>query len=174
MLYLYHAVPRFLTGTALYPLNELKNIYPEVYAKEFSKYTGREEVTQQKIPGLDCLWNDVLHFTVVHPSAIKSALLEAGDPAPFNRAYYEIDPAALDPKNAIVFLYRYRDWDREDNWAAYDPNDLETYSTIPHATKEYYKAKFQKNERPLLFHGVTHILYKGSLDVSSTRILSSY
>ena len=43
MVYLYHRVPENLIGETLYPLNELKTLYPDVYAEHVKKYEGREE-----------------------------------------------------------------------------------------------------------------------------------
>lgn len=172
MPFLYHAVPDELIGTTLYPLNELKTIHPDVYAKAFSKYIGREEITQQALPLLGCLWNDVLHFSAVHPSAIRQALIEAGGSPGEGQLFYEIDPLLLNPEKTTVFLYRYKDWDRPDHWTAYHPNHLNAYTTLPIATKTYYTDLLQMGKRPLLYHGVPHILHKGSLDISQTRIIS--
>ena len=172
MTHLYHSVPKELVGNILYPLNELKTIYPEIYAKERSKYIGREEVTQQIIPKLDCLWNDVLHFSAVHPSIIKSALAEAGDQVNLKRTYYEVDPTLLDLEKTVIYLYLYKDKNKQENWAAYDPRDLDKYSLIPQFTKDYYKKMLERNERPLLYHGIPHILYRGTLDTTKLRIVS--
>ena len=37
MNYLYHRVPKKISGTILHPLNSLKNIYPEIYTEEIKK-----------------------------------------------------------------------------------------------------------------------------------------
>ncbi len=76
--YLYHWVPDDMIGDTLYPLNILKHTHPDLYTKKVSKYIGREKVMDQIIPILDCLWNDVLHFTAVHPKDVKDALIKAG------------------------------------------------------------------------------------------------
>ena len=36
-------------------------------------------------------------------------------------------------------------------------------------TKEYYKEMFMQEKNPLLFHGVPHILFRGSLDISGVK-----
>ncbi len=73
MIYLYHSVPKNLQGNILYPLNTLKEKHPEIYEQQVSKYVGREHMTQQRIPILDCLWNDVLHFSAVNPKGQTSS-----------------------------------------------------------------------------------------------------
>ena len=74
-----------------------------------SKYVGREHITQQRIPILDCLWNDVLHFSAVNPKEVKQALVEAGRNLDFSMSFYQVDPKLIGPKNAIVYLYAHTD-----------------------------------------------------------------
>ena len=71
MIYLYHSVPKNLEGSILYPLNTLKGKHPDIYEQQVSKYVGREHIKEQRIPILDCLWNDVLHFSAVNPKEVK-------------------------------------------------------------------------------------------------------
>lgn len=105
MMYIYHSVPKNLQGNILYPLNALKEKYPDIYEQQVSKYVGREHIIQQRIPILDCLWNDVLHFSAVNPKEIRRALIEAGDNTDITRSYYQVDSKLIDPKNVIVYLY---------------------------------------------------------------------
>ena len=65
MEYVYHMVPEELKGEYLIPLNELKRVYPNLYREYIQKYkdhTQRENLLTRKIPKLECLWNDVVHF----------------------------------------------------------------------------------------------------------------
>ncbi len=167
MNYIYHWVPENMQGDILYPLNILKEKYPDLYQKEASKYTGREHIMQQQIPFLDCLWNDVLHFSPVHPSVVKENLMDAGRTKPFDMNFFKINPHLLNPANTIVYLNRHKDMrDRlkEDNFAQYNPDDIAQYSEIRDETTRYYKEMYSQGKSPLLFHGVVHILYKGPLD----------
>src|SRR5262245_45843041 len=89
----YHAVPGRLLGHTLYPLNILRDVYPEAHALQVRKYVDREKLMHQRIPLLTCLWNDVLHFSTVHPAQIRDAILEVGLPwTP--RSWFEISPKA--------------------------------------------------------------------------------
>lgn len=45
--------------------NVLKDTKPAIYTAQSKKYLGRERILGAKIPPLNCLWNDVLHFTAV-------------------------------------------------------------------------------------------------------------
>lgn len=177
MAYLYHSVPLNLQGSVLYPLNSLKDKYPKIYEEQIKKYAGREHITEQRIPVLDCLWNDVLHFSAVHPGEIKHALVEAGRDSDFVMNFYQIDPAFLDPRNTVVYLFAHADDEEkmsEGNFAPYNPGEMEMvrFSVMPERTKEYYKEMIKRNERPLLYHRIPHILYKGTLDVTGLPIVS--
>ena len=63
---IYHLVPRELRGTLLYPLNQLKSVFPDLAAQHFTKYYDRADLPSTPIPPLQCLWNDVLMFSPVH------------------------------------------------------------------------------------------------------------
>ena len=76
--YLYHKVSANMDGAVLHPLSTLKETHPELYVAHVAKYNGREHVMEQFIPTLGAKWNDVLHFTPIHPEELKKALVEAG------------------------------------------------------------------------------------------------
>ena len=78
MHYLYHRVPENMRGTTLYPLNQLRDAHPDVYAEAIKKYENRERVMRQVVIPFGCAWNDVLHFSPVHPSFAKSELQKYG------------------------------------------------------------------------------------------------
>jgi hypothetical protein len=76
--YLYHMVPNDMTGSVLQPLNTLKESHPDLYVSKAEKYKGREHLMDIMIPTLECKWNDVLHFSPIHPQELKEAFEEAG------------------------------------------------------------------------------------------------
>jgi hypothetical protein len=98
-------VPKNFTGSILYSLNQLKTRLPEIYAIQVQKYTGREILMQCKIPLLNCLWNDVLHFSPVHPNKIREAFVSAEFEWTV-RPWFAISPVNYDfsPENAVIFL----------------------------------------------------------------------
>lgn len=175
MNYLYHLVPGDIQDNTLYPLNELKTRYPDIYKQQASKYVGREYIMQQKIPILDCLWNDVLHFSAVHPKDIKQALIESGQDFNFKMNYYQIDPKLIDPKNAIIYLYSHKNSEdkmNKENFTSYKPDELIKFSSVPFATKDYYRQMISEKKRPLLYYKIPHIFYKGILDINNLPIIS--
>lgn len=164
---LYHFVPENMRGDTLYPLNELEDVYPEIYERQKNKYEGREFVTQREIPYLNCLWNDVLHLTAVHPKEIKK---ELGSSKTFQA--FVIDPHQLEPSNTVVYLCQQKGRELSENdFKPYNPNEIDKYSDLPKETKEYYKRMQEADKRPLMFVRVPHILYQGSINTSDLEVV---
>ncbi len=168
-------VPKNMQGSILYPLNMLAQKMPEIYAQNISKYIGREHITKQRIPILNCLWNDVLHLSPVHPKDIKNALLEIGYKAEFTINSYEITPEDLIKENTIVYLNlesENKDKMRTENFTSYNSDVINKYNLIPQSTKDYFKKIINAGGRPLIYHNVPHVFYKGLLDISKAKIIS--
>ncbi len=173
---LYHRVPNNLSGSVLYPLNALRQEFPKLYAEAAKKYARREVLTQQIIPVLKCSWNDVLHFSPVHPKLIKEGLESAGiELQPMH--WFEVNPVALgfNPDNAVIYLHppkTYLDFTKmADDFRPFHNSALAGLSHMPEATIEYYKDSQKTGQSPLLFHRIPHVLYKGNLQLKDLRIV---
>ena len=176
MIKLFHRVPANLTGNRLMPLNELKSDYPDVYRMHSMKYKGREWLKDRNIPFLNCLWNDVLHLTIVHPRKIKDAQVAAGfqwNPV----KWFQIDPIeeGLNEENAVIWLFGQSVSQLKLKPYQYVPFNVRLLSyltDIPTMTIEYYK-NFHKEENKLLlsFYGLPHVLYKRNLDTERLQII---
>jgi len=174
MQYLYHFVPKNLQGNILFPLNRIKGIYPDIYTEEVKKYEGREFIKEQKIPILNCLWNDVLHFTSLQPQLVKNALMNFGLDRNFK--YFQIPSHMLNIENTIVYLNNSHEGiDKMDplNFRSYNPDNIEQYAYLPQETTDYYKAMIKEGKKPLLYKGVPHILYKGELEITNLEVKST-
>lgn len=171
MQYLYHRVSKNMIGTVLYPLNKLKYIYPEIYDQEIKKYEGREKLLVAKVPPLDCFWNDVLHLTAVTPEQLRFNLAKAGiDNTPTK--FFKIPVSMIEGQNSIAFIYR-RDIGLIPDFKQYEvfnPDRMDVYREVPNETIEYYKQKKSEGVKPLLYHLVPHILYKGDIDIKNLEI----
>ena len=176
MAYIYHRVPHNMAGKVLYPLNQLRDKYPEAYAEHAAKYDQREWLPKRRVPYLDCLWNDVLFFSPVHPEQAKQAIESLGHefrPSQFFRIPAERLPA----DKTVVFLYlkkfgkRDTDESNLENWERYDPEKIGSYSELPPETVEYFEERFALNKRPLLWVYVPHILYRGTLDTRELDVV---
>jgi hypothetical protein len=172
--FLYHRVPEKMEGTVLYPLNELKDVHEEAYEREVKKYEGREHVMKKIIPTLDAAWNDVLHFSPVHPAELKNALEEAGL-HPKEMKFYQVDPSLLDASKTTIWLFNDGTNEEKMNpeyFTPYDPKAMGEHSTVPEQTKEYYRRMAQSGQKHLTFIGIPHILHKGSIDISNLPVIS--
>ena len=170
---LYHLVPEDVRGDTLHPLGELRVRFPDVYERAWRKYADREHVPSQPVPILGCRWMDVLHLTPVHPVELKEALEPLGLEYP--RRFYEVDPLLLDPDRTVIFAQPIDD-PRSNrfspaHWHRYDGELVRRHRELPQATKAYYRAQVAAGRRPLLFPGVAHVLYRGSLDSRRLPVL---
>lgn len=167
--YLYHKVPEKMEGNILFPLNTVKEILPSIYAQAVSKYEGRGRVMRKVIPGLNCLWNDVIHLTAVQPVELKKALVGAGMPGSKVLEFYQIDPDIFDPENTIVYLYLDDHVETPGNFVPFVSDEVGLYSKIPQATLDHYKETTRENR--FVHYRVPHILYKGTIDISQCPIV---
>jgi hypothetical protein len=149
----------------------MKDIYPDIYKKAIEKYKGREHIMKDAIPILNCLWNDVLHFSPVHPLRIKEAFEELGEEFMGGREYFEIPVDTFAPEKTIIYLNGGIPKTDSRNWLSYDSALVPRYKELPELSRRYYKEKFAKNEQPLLYAKISHVLYRGSIDTKNiTRI----
>jgi hypothetical protein len=185
--YVYHRVPPDLRGRVLYPLNELKGRFPDLYERLQENYATRGDIAALRIPPLgNCLWNDVLHLSPIHPARIQSALAEAGHdlPAPWRR-FFQIDARLLDQASTVVYGPREAYWsghfDIEKASAEvgldcvpFSPELLRGLGEVPEATRDYYAhvtaeaaaGASRAGSFPAIFLHTPHVLYKGQLDTT--------
>ena len=179
----YHMMPRDFTGNTLYPLNQLKIHLPDIYTAQARKYVGREVLMQRRVTLLDCLWNDVLHFSPLHPSKIRDALMSKG--FEWNiRPWFAISPinSGFGSENAVIFLNTppedptaFGNFDfPETDFIPFSSEQLEKLAKmeVPGATLEYLEFAQNNDERPVLFNYIPHILYRGAIDVSNVEIVN--
>ena len=159
----YHIVPPKVAGTTLYPLNELAKHHQEHYEKQMTKYRGREGLLQRKILPLDCLWNDVLHFTAIPPNSVRTALEVLGFPYP--EKFYAVDPAAagFSKENSVIFI-------PPTDCRPFEISRLPMCQAYPSETLAYFQKMRDEGKRPLLYAHVPHILFKGTLDISAPYV----
>ncbi|MFW5748864.1 MAG: hypothetical protein ACOCYT_04540 [Chloroflexota bacterium] len=173
---IYHVVPTEFIGSTLYPLNALPDSLPQIYAEQVAKYRGRPELLSLRIPYLDCQWNDVLHFSPVHPARLRDALTGAGfDWKVFD--WFEVDPLAcgIDHTNAVIYTFPAHMEGRDfsvspDDFVPFSTEVLEMLNSIPKATTDYFNYVKAHDERPFLFNFVPHVLYHGTLNVSQPGV----
>lgn len=170
MSYLYHRVPANMAGTTLYPLNALRAVSPEAYEFHVQKYMGREKLMRERIPMLECLWNDVLFMSAVSPQDFCRAYYAAGFPKVRAMNFYRIDPRTLPEQNFVVINRMAMNEPR--GYVPYRHIDLPAYASVPPETYAYWQSeRAKKNDRPMLWMHIPHILYRGPIDVSGLEIV---
>ena len=166
---IYHRVPENMTGSILYPMNQMKNINKDIYNLYKSGYKGREHLLDRQIPYLNCLWNDVLHCCPVHPQKIIDALKKAGVKNIPKFDYFEIDTTSnIDIKNAVIF-YRNSNKFGDIRFEPADQADWTKVDIIPQLTLDYF-AEVAKTNEPLFLHqGIPHFLYLGTIQTKNLK-----
>jgi hypothetical protein len=171
MNFLYHLMPKNMRGNVLYPLNVLRDKYPEAYADAVKKYEGRDEVLNLRVPTLDCLWNDVLHMTAVEPAVVKNELNEAGGKINWPLKFFKIDPDILEPGITTVYLYTQKREHKREDFVDFSPDYVSEFGDIENRTRDYYRKEYSAGRKPLIFYMVPHILYRGSIGVSGLEVV---
>lgn len=173
--FLYHIKKTGFVGERLYPLNSIKDALPEVYAREAKKYEGREWLMDVAIPGLDVRWNDVLHFSLMHPSVIFNELSAHGfTHHKVSREWFEVPVADIMAQPAVL----YKNMRKDRSSRVYPASEFEAVSEarvkelsgMPARNRDYYEECFGQKSYPLLWAFAPHVLLKGSLDVSGYRV----
>jgi len=174
---LYHMVPPAVCGDRLHPLSELRVIEPDLFKEYVKRYEGREFVMQISLPHLQCLWNEVIHLSPVHPHAIKEALEGAGFEW-YQTSYYVIDPLlhGIDETNAVIHRSYWAVREEvpviESRCTPFNQAELPTLSRPSNAVRHGYLRAKMEGTLPFLYVFVPHVLFKGSLPISALPIIT--
>lgn len=171
---IYHLKRRRLYGDYLRPLNELEQLAPEIHAARAKKYRGREGLRERRIPFLDCLWNDVLFFSPVHPRHIRDGFIAAGKTWP-GLEWFAADTVALNftPENTVLFrpsMTREKGDFRIDksDFQPFQPEMLPSLRGMRPETLAYYK-EAAAGDPIFAWHGLPHILHRGRIAFKNLR-----
>ena len=168
---IFHHLPSSMKGSVLYPMNQLKDIDRQLFDTYRKGYEGREKLLERRLPFIDCLWNDVLHCSPVHPERIIQAMRDQGivEGIPHLR-YFEIDTDLLDMEQAIIYFREGSGFDDVRFVRALDIDWAEV-DVIPDITLRHYHEVAEGREELFAYHGIPHVLYKGIIDTKSLPIL---
>ena len=175
-MHIYHIVPRDLVGSHLIPLNQMKKIHPLLYSKEVSKYSGREGLLERYIPKVDCLWNDVLHFSSISPRIIFGRLQELGFGSYQGLRWFEVPLSLIEEFKPVI----YRAPDNPRSNFKLEEQDIEFLNVelydepkvLPPQTKTYFMECQKQDRTPLPFQFIPHVLVRGAIDISGMKIFS--
>ena len=133
---------------------------------------------EREIPLLDCLWNDVVHFSTLHPHDIYKELKKLDLNLKEDLKFYKIPIEHLqDNENA---LYHYKKKHYSGPEAPIAPENLEFLNIedyteledLPIDTLKYFIDESEKDERVAMFHYVPHVLSKGKVRIDDVEIIS--
>lgn len=171
MRFLYHGVPEDMEGDELIALDQMLAKDPVLHQKYLEKYKGREEILDRRIPLLDCPWNNVVQLLPLHPRKLFELQLQLGliNEIPEYR-YFKIDPIILNLDNTVVY---FKTAPGEENVTVKWLKDINLgeLQEIPDATIKYYESMVGTGEPVFNYQFVPHILYKGSIDISKSRVV---
>lgn len=127
------------------------------------------------IPTLGCLWNDVLHFSLMHPSVIYKNLMDAGiNYSEREVVWFEVPLQDVLQYPTTLYLNTTKGWQDDKIMPSSDFEPVTAarvgeLSGMPAVNLEYYRESFAKGERPLLWKRAPHVLVKGDLDISGYK-----
>ncbi len=180
MEYVYHFVPSNMTGSTLFPLNSLKTSMPEVYASHVKKYVGRDWIFQKRIERLNCLWNDALHLSPIHPQIIfnfwrKSGFLDYSNKPEQRNFVFRIPINTLNPETTICYCsdnfdFTHHDPTKEKWWSLSEIPYREEHDINPDQIRVWHEDK-KAGRRLFWYSHTTHILAKQTIDIRGCEIL---
>ncbi|MFD2046559.1 group-specific protein [Ornithinibacillus salinisoli] len=181
MNYVYHMVPKTMVGEKLFPLNQLKTtqaiLYFE-YVKKYNDHPARRKLLERKIPKLNCLWNDVIHFLPLHPTLVYNALKEVGVNINGDKKFYKIPITNLQDNKNVIYIYNKENYQGPDaeivNETIHllDINKYEEIATIPSDTISYYEEEHINGKRFGMFQFIPHIFSLGKVNISNAEVVS--
>ncbi|WP_244663161.1 hypothetical protein [Vibrio owensii] len=151
------------------PLNCLKASHPNLYQQHVKKYEYRPQALQRRVHGLDCYWNDVLHFTPIHPGKVLEGLRKCGLEATTLGRWLRFDVRELgfDKTNTVIFWSPNQEFgywkESKEDFTPYRETELSQLSELPSKTLCFYQERIDKEEVPLLFFRTPHVLFKGTV-----------
>ncbi len=170
--YVYHIKTKDFEGKYIYPLSELKEIYPKIYKKEIKKYNGREEHPEIKIKFLNCQWKDVISFSTINPIKIFQLEELIGLPGYEHSEECQVLQFNLNDFKDLEYCL-YDDNKSPKKEEAYKKvSNYEEIKFVPPETVKYFATCKEKNEHPLIFGNVPHILVKSKINISKAKILN--
>lgn len=170
--YVYHRVPDTMMGTVLYPLNQLRDINTELYQLYAEGYKDRPKLLQTKVPVLDCLWNDTLFFSPVHPQKLYDIAKEVGLESKWRFKKFFAFKIGQDMQldKAVIFYRVGKDMDA----MAYRPAKevkISELNEVPSLTRAYYQLAAEKKEALFPYQFVPQLLLHSTIDTANVEVI---
>jgi hypothetical protein len=168
---LYRATIRDLRGSEILPLNQLRELHPDLYEREAAKYSYRPHTVDNPVHPLGCRWGEVVFLSPVHPAPIFDALRESGRVGPTTLTYWTIEADLLDPDRTCVLLKRHDPLFRPQPASDYLPYSAARVAGLSTpSAKALDRLRNLNATEPLLpWADIPHVLHRGPIAVSLFR-----
>lgn len=178
--YVYHFKPQGMFGDRLFPLNRLKDQHPAVYEEHVKKYKGRERLLSREIPLLNCLWNDVLHISPIHPQLVMNTwraegLYPATRPAVQIEVYKIPVDLLIEDTTACYqsFNFDYENYQPEnEKFWAFKKSDYAEQTEVSAKQIEIWKSDTAKGRRLFWYSHTMHVLAMQEIDVANCELIT--
>ncbi|UPW83858.1 group-specific protein [Lysinibacillus sp. Ag94] len=179
--YVYHMIPKKMTGEVLISLNEIKLIDSELYktySKKYSDHPERPSLFLKRIPKLNCLWNDVIFLLPLHPYYVYEALYSLGLSIKKDLMFYEIPTERLmKNKNGVYFYNKenYRGPASDIPDEEIQVIDIISYpecSALPSDALAYFTEQHKKGVNFGMFAHIPHILSLGNINIKGVNMIN--
>jgi hypothetical protein len=172
--FVYHAKWPDFVGDRLYPLNALKERLPDVYTRAIKKYEGREWLLTAVIPVLNVLWNDMIHFSLMHPSLIYKTMSDLGfDHHKKPREWFEVPLEDVMRLPSVLYINSRDDRSKQvfpgHDFEPVSEARVKALSGMPERNLAYYKECYAGKTWPLLWGYAPHVLVNSDMRVSDYR-----
>ncbi|MBP9667242.1 hypothetical protein KBD87_00340 [Candidatus Saccharibacteria bacterium] len=167
---LYHHVPEHQNGAVIYPLNQLKEKFPDIYKKQSAKYDTIQE-KDVEIPNFG-YWNDCVNLMPVNPGLVKIELDKYGHDTSWPWNFYKIDPDMLDHSKLIIMIMTEDDGIFKRHFMPFTKGAYEKHCHIGEPTRRVFQEAKEMGEQPNTFARVPHVLYKDSIDTTGLEIVN--
>lgn len=172
MAFLYHAIPDNFRGTTIYPLNQMKNVYPDVYEERVKLYAWRKQVMEQRVYPLDCLWNDCVFMMAADPIEVNRTMRNLGFKGKFPRRFWQIDPGLLEVARTTIYNFGHFKLSPPEDFLPFSVEGLDEYAVVPRRTIEYWRSKIEERAPTLMLYlYIPHILYKGTIETADLAVI---
>jgi hypothetical protein len=165
MEYIYHLMPKKMYGKILLPLSIMEEKYPKLYKEQIKIYDDRPSLLKKKIPLLDCTWQDILFFSTLNTKLIFTALELLGLLDKDVPDILQFPISILEEDNFCYYQ------EGKEPFTKITKTKYKEEQKLPLETIKYFINCVKKDEKPLIFSGIKHLLYKGQVDVSKGKII---
>lgn len=178
--YVYHTRREPFQGNFILPLNSMvaKESFADIHKIQDAKYLGREYLKKIVIPPLNCLWNDVIFLSPLHPQKHFDKYKELGF-SPTKREYFQIPVEVLKEKRVALWKFPILPSKHPDTYAPsqferFDWKSYKEMSELPEETVQFYRQSFdpkEPNKYPRFnWIYIPHILCQDPIDITDKRI----